>query len=117
MTDVNIAGRLKKALVAAGVAVADVSIGDATNRATWRVYPANLQGAAQLMIDAFNPDDPAYEQAELDAAVTHALDDERLSAAIVWAVIDTYSAPATPAKFQAARTKIVSAYKSRPWLP
>lgn len=40
---------------------------------------------------------------------------DRLVSAVVWAVLDTYSAPATKAKFQAARTKIVAAYKGEPW--
>ena len=115
--DEKIAERLSAALKAAGIPITGVSIGDATNRATWKARPDNLQGAAQPVIDAFDPDDPAHEAAELDAQVTTLMDNERVFAALVWAIIDTYSAPATRAKFQAARTKIVAAYKSRPWLP
>lgn len=56
------------------------------------------------------------EDVERESAVTQALDGERLISAVVWAVIDTYSAPATPAKYRAARTKIIAAYKGRPWV-
>lgn len=53
---------------------------------------------------------------QLDAEVARAIDVDRLASAIIWAVIDTYSAPATPAKYAAARTKIIAAFKARPWL-
>ena len=55
------------------------------------------------------------ETVKLDAAVTQALDGERLISAVIWTVLDTYSAPATKAKYQAARAKIIEAYKDRPW--
>ena len=113
--DTKIAERLDAALRAAGIPLTGVSIGDPANRATWRVQPAELQGAAQATIDAFDPEDPALLAAELDAQVTSLMDNERVFAALVWAIIDTYSAPATPAKFQAARAKIIAAYKSQPW--
>ena len=111
----NIAARLDRVLRAAGLAIVGVSIGDEANRGTWKVFPVNLQAAAQPHIDAFNPDDPAHEQAELDEAVKASVDGERLISAVVWAIIDTYSAPATVTKYQAARTKIIAAYKARPW--
>lgn len=63
------AGRLTRALTTAGVLVEGVSIGDPANRATWKVQPANLQAAAQPIIDAFNPADPALETAEKDAEI------------------------------------------------
>ena len=112
-----IAARLYKAIVAAGVPAVGVSIGDAGNKATWVVDPPTLQAAAQPTIDAFNAADPAHQTAELDAQVKAALDNERLFSAIVWTIIDTYSPPATITKYNAARTKIIAAYKSRPWLP
>ena len=59
----------------------------------------------------------AYEQSGLDAQVTSLMDNERVFAALIWAILDTYSAPATRAKFQAARAKIIAAYRDRPWLP
>jgi hypothetical protein len=110
-----LAARLDRTLRHLGLAITGVVIGRADDRTTWRVLPASLQAAAQPTIDAFNPDDPAHDVAELDAAVKAAVDDERLISAVVWAVIDTYSAPATPAKYAAARTKIIAAYKARPW--
>jgi hypothetical protein len=57
----------------------------------------------------------AYDDTQLDAAITTVLDTQRLISAVVWAILDTYSAPATPAKYQAARTKIINAYKLTPW--
>ncbi len=111
----TLAGRVLRAIKAAGVAIADVSIGDVANKATWKVQPASLQTAAQPTIDAFNPSDPALDTADLDAEVTRNLDSDRIFSAIVWTILDTYSAPATVAKFNAARTKIIAAYKSQPW--
>lgn len=114
---IDTAGRLHRMLIAAGVPVVSVAIGTEATRATWKVQPATLQATAQPLIDAFNPTDPAIETAELDAAVKATLDDERLISAIVWAMTDALAAPATIAKYQTARTKIVSAYKTQPWKP
>jgi hypothetical protein len=113
----NLTDALKRALASGGVVVADVSIGSETIRSTWKVQPANLQASAQPIIDAFNPADPAVDAAELDADVTNALDGQRLISSVVWTIIDTYSPPATVAKYTAARTKIVNVFKSQPWKP
>lgn len=113
----GLAAWVERAVRGAGVAVDGVSIGAEANKATWRVTPTALQGAAQTTIDGFNAADPAHPAAELDAQVTTTLDQERLISAVIWAVIDTYSAPATRAKYLNARGKIVTAYKDRPWLP
>ena len=109
------AARLERVLRAAGLAVIGVSIGDEANRTTWKVFPVTLQVDAQPHIDAFNPTDPAHEQAELDLHVKTAVDAERLISAVVWTIIDTFAAPATVTKYQNARTKIIAAYKSTPW--
>jgi len=45
--------RLDQQIKAAGVAIDGVSIGDPSNKATWRVSPSNLQAAAQPVIDAY----------------------------------------------------------------
>ncbi len=107
--------RLQRTIVAAGVPVVSVAVVDAANKATWTVQPSALQSAAQATIDAFDPNDPALDTADLDTAVKAALDSERLYSAIVWTIIDTYSAPATKAKYDSARTKIIAAYKAQPW--
>lgn len=60
--------RLRDAIVAAGVPIDNVSIVD-TAKSTWKVSPANLQAAAQPVIDAFDPNDPAYARADADAEV------------------------------------------------
>jgi hypothetical protein len=111
------AARLTRVLQAAAVPVVSVSIGTEASRATWKVQPAPLQAAAQPLIDSFNPLDPALETAELDADVKAIVDDERLISAVVWTVIDQLAAPATIAKYAAARTKIIAVYKSQPWKP
>ena len=119
MSDDQTAARLSRALVAAGVQIVGVSIGDLANKATWKVQPANLQGAAQPTIDAFDPNDPAHEQADLDSQVKAALDNERLSAAIVWTILkQMYPADTdaqTKTKFGVARTRIIASYKATPW--
>lgn len=108
--------RVERVLKAAGVAITGMRFGDQANKTTWRVQPLSLQPAAQPIIDAFDPADPAHEQADVTADATLAVDTERLTSAIIWAILDTYSAPATPAKYQAARTKILNAYRARPWV-
>lgn len=111
----SLAARVDAAIRAAGIAITGVSIGDNANKATWKVQPPTLQSAAQPTIDAFDPNDPAHLTAELDTQVKVALDQERLTSAIVWTIIDTYSAPATITKYNAARTKIINSYKLQPW--
>lgn len=118
----TVAASLTRALTRLGIPVYGVSIGDLGDRATWRVQyrPA---ATAQQRIDGdalaltYDPlTDTVYRDEVLDAEVKRAVDDERLISAVVWTVIDTYSAPATPTKYNAARTKILTAYKNRPWL-
>lgn len=108
---------LDKAIRLAGVVIDGVTAPDAANRTTWTVTPPGLQGAAQQTIDAFNPDDPALVQADLDGEVMNALDAQRLYSAIVWAIIDQFAAPASIPKYNIARTKIIAAYKAQPWKP
>lgn len=59
----NTAARVLRAVQAVVPQVTDVSIGVDTDRSTWIVVPANLQGAAQPTIDAFDPN----AQAAIDA--------------------------------------------------
>lgn len=110
-----LAERLDRFLKSLGLAIVGVSIGDGSNKATWKVSPSSLQPSAQPHIDAFDPNDPTIVQAELDAQCRQALDGERLISAVLWCVIDTFAGPATRAKYLAARTKILDAYKTRPW--
>ena len=49
----SLESRLVRALKQAGVEVTGVVFHDRTNKATWTVQPANLQNAAQPIIDAF----------------------------------------------------------------
>ena len=116
----QMAARLHAAIVAAGVAITSVSIGRYADKATWKVTPATLQAAAQPIIDAFNPDDPAHVQAELATQATAALDTERLTSAVVWTVLKQMFPADTEAqtrtKFAAARTQIIAAFSARPWV-
>ena len=50
-----------------------------------------------------------------DAAVRARLNDDRLISSVVWAVIESVNPPATRAKYDAVRSKIIDAYKARPW--
>jgi len=67
---------------------------------------------------AATPTEIAESQADQQGVeVTRKLDQERLISSVVWAIIDQFAAPATVAKYQAARTNIIAAYKSKPWVP
>ena len=114
-----LAARLDAALKAAGVPILGVSIGDPANKATWRVQPSSMQSAAQPTIDAFNVNDPSYEQAELDAQVKAMLDSERLTSAVVWTVLKQMFPgdldAQTKIKFGPARARIIDAFKAQPW--
>ena len=70
--------------------------------------PTKRRVGSQAEIDA-------HAAAALDAEVKSCMDNEHTFSALVWAIIDTYSAPATAAKYNAARTKIIAAYKAQPW--
>jgi hypothetical protein len=111
----TLAARLERVLRTQGLVCDGVTIGSDGDKTTWKVHPSALQPSAQPHITSFNPDDPAHLTADLDAVITQTLDAERLISAVVWSIIDTYSAPATIAKYQAARTKIITAYKGQPW--
>ena len=117
----KIAERLDRALRAAGVAIVGVSIGSPTDKATWTVQPRTLQSAAQPTIDAFDPNDAAHEQADLDRQVRAALDNERLSSAMIWTILKqmypTDTDAQTKTKFGVARTRIIASYKAQPWKP
>lgn len=115
----SIAARLDRVLRAAGLAIFGVSPYDEANRSTWKVFPTTLQEQAQPHIDNFNQNDPAHEQAELDDAVKASVDQERVISALLWTILDTYAEfkPATIAKYNAARTKIITVYKTQPWKP
>jgi len=63
------------------------------------------------------PEIAAYDDAVLTTAVTVAVDQERLTSSIVWTMIDQFLPPATVAKYNAARTKIINFFKTQPWKP
>ena len=118
-----IVGRLDRAIKAEGIPIDGVSA-PTTKRPTWRVdfkpsaTPAQRDRAMQI-VASFNPNDPAYEQADLTTQVTAALDDERLSSAIVWTILKQMFPADTDAqtktKFATARTRIISAFRAQPW--
>lgn len=117
----DLAGRLDRAIRAAGVVIIGVSIGSEADRRTWKVQPSNQQTAAQPTIDAFNPTDPALDTADLDAQVTAALDTERLTSAVVWVILRQMFPADTVAQTRtkyttAARPQIIAAFRDRPWL-
>lgn len=115
----DLTARVYRVIKAAGVPIVGLSIGDSADKATWKVQPANLQGAAQPTINAFDPNDPALETAELDTQVKAILDNERLSSAIVWMILKQMFPADTDAqtktKYGVARTRIIDAFKVEPW--
>ena len=114
----TLAARLSGTLQAAGVPVVSVSIGDSADKATWTVQPSELQAAAQPIIDAFNPDDPAHETAAKDAEVKAEVD-RRFMAAYSWVLlkrmfpVDTDAQ--TKTKLANMREAVVAAYLAQPW--
>ena len=62
----NIAQTLDQQIRAAGIAIVGVSIGNATDKATWRVQPSVLQAQAQPLIDAVDLDEWERDE-QLDA--------------------------------------------------
>lgn len=58
--------KLTVAIKAAGIPVEGVS---PRADGSYQVFPAALQAAAQPIIDAFDPNDPAHETAERDAEI------------------------------------------------
>lgn len=70
----NIAATLDKALRANGLAIVGVSIGDATDRSTWKVQPATLQGAAQSIIDSLSLTPPVTRVIPAPGSYLGALD-------------------------------------------
>lgn len=111
--------QLDRAIRAAGIAIDGVSVEDPADKRTWHVNPASLQSAAQATIDAFDPAAAVVVNADLDAEVLQRMDLDRIFSAIVWCILDTYAqtTPATMAKYNIARSKIVAVYKSQPWKP
>ena len=107
--------RVTNAIVATCSAVVGVS----PNGATWKVFPESQQACAQPVIEAFNPNDPAHGQRELNAQVTVALDTERLTSAVVWTVLKQMYPMDTDAqlktKYGVARTRILDAFQAQPW--
>ena len=69
--------------------------------------------AAVAALRATTPPDVTALLADAEAVVR--LERERIFSALVWAIVDTYSAPATVPKSNAARTKIINSYQAQPW--
>lgn len=118
----GLAAALDRALRTANVPIVGVTIGVESDRATWKARYAAGATAPQVatgdaLIASFDPTDQTIALADQDADVKRAIDDERLIAAVVWTVIDQLAPPATIAKFNAARTKIIAVYKTHPWNP
>lgn len=100
-------------------AVCPAVVGVSPRGSTWVVFPATQQACAQPVIDAFNPTDPAHGQAELTAAVVAALDQDRLTSAVLWEVLRQVFPADTDAqrktRYRAIRQLVIDAYKAQPW--
>lgn len=119
----NLALRLQNMLAEAGVGTPEipptVRIGRRDDKSTWRTHDPSLQVAAQPIIDAFDPNDPAHVTAELDEQVKIMFDKERIFSSLVWAIISTFDAPvdapATKRKYNIVRERAIEAFKEKPW--
>lgn len=69
----------------------NVSIGDPGDKSTWRVNPPELQAQAQPIIDAFDPNDPTFADADADAAVDGLLD-ANIAGDLLSALLDNFAA-------------------------
>ena len=62
---------------------------------------------------------PVAEAVALDVTVTHALDTDRLTSAVVWTILKQMFPSDTDAqtktKYSVARSRIVSAFTAQPW--
>ena len=114
----NLAARLSTALTAAGVPIVSLSIGEYAVKATWQVQPSSLQAQAQPIIDAFDPDDPAHETADLQQAASLEVD-RRFMAAYTWVLLKrqfpTDTDAQTKTKLKAMRDAVVAAFVGQPW--
>ena len=106
-----LAARVDAAVRGVAPGLVSVSIGDPADRTSWKVHPAALQAAVQATINAFNPTDPALDDADLDAEAAGILDADRILSALWWVL----SPAPTKAKYQAARAQWIAAYRARPW--
>ena len=97
---------LQRAIRAAGIPVVSVSIGDDQDRATWRVHPAELQGAAQPVINAFVRPTPA----QLDDERAEAVMGDKALQAVALALWECIPAP-TMTRVQLKR-RVVEIYKT-----
>lgn len=104
----TLAARLDQTIKAAGVPILGVSISDDANRATWLVYPADLQAAAQPIIAAFVLPTPA-QLADEDAQRDTNRKELQAVAVALWECI---TAP-TLTKAQ-LKNRIVAIYKALP---
>src|SRR3990167_5869359 len=105
----DVAGPLSRALRAAGIPIVSVSIGDVTNKATWRVQPPELQPQAQPIIDAFDPSAPAILAAELDTEARQM--PRHVRAWMLFYLRDKLGRNPTQTERQAARDALIQAYK------
>lgn len=91
--------RLTNAITSAGIPVVGVSPVDGGG---YRVFPPELQAAAQPIIDSFNPNAPAYVTAEKDAEI----DGLKALRALAEATFELKTNPWTKAQFL-ARVKAI----------
>ena len=107
----TLAARLQAAIQTAGVPITSVSIGVDADKTTWRVHPASLQAEAQLVIDAFDPNDPALVAAERDALIASEAGREIVKALLLFYLRDKLGRNPTGAERDAARTAFLQAYR------
>jgi|TARA_R110002020_G_scaffold470944_1_gene697261 hypothetical protein len=89
---------------------------------TWSVEflddaTGDQQATAATLIAGFDADveRETVEAEQHLAAVTKALDEDRLVSAVIWTLIDHYDTPVTADKYTTLRAEIIEAYQTPPW--
>jgi len=103
---ITLASRLETALRGAGLAVTGVSVGEASDRASWLVHPRDLQAQAKPIIDAFVLPTPAQE---LDEQAMSEVDEKKLRA-IVMGIYECWPNPLFTRS--QLRNRIIAIYKT-----
>lgn len=93
----TLAERVEQAIKSAGVNISTVTIGDAANKATWRVTPSSLQQQAQPVIDGYGDPTPTTLLSEEAQAM---ISEKRIRAVTeaLWEAIPAYAGKPTKAQ-------------------
>ena len=122
MHDIRVATLCDAMLRRAGIPIIGVSC-PTDNVGTWSVEfsddaTGDQQATAATLIAGFDADveREAVAAEQHLAAVTLALDEDRLISAVIWTLINHSDAPVTVDKYTTLPAEIVEAYQTHPWI-